>query len=117
MLYTQVIFRIFLFHLQRHNFNHKEKLKIMIKGGSFCSGWLFYFCNVKGFNFNFNLLGDENLIDDARLSFPSEHSSLVSYAMLFLIIYLEARLFTLRFRACKHSKLIIFSLRTLPTKN
>lgn len=51
-------------------------------GGSFCTG-------------------DQDEIKEARLSFPSGHSSFSAYTMLFLIIYLEARLFLLRFRYIK----------------
>jgi phosphatidate phosphatase len=40
-------------------------------------------------------------VDKARLSFPSGHSSFACYTMLFLIIYLEARLHLLRFRFVK----------------
>ena len=45
--------------------------------------------------------GDPDLITNARLSFPSGHSSFSTYTMLFLAIYLEARLFLLRFRYVK----------------
>lgn len=51
-------------------------------GGSFCSG-------------------EKKLVDEARLSFPSGHASFSSYTMVFLIIYVEARLFLLRFRYIK----------------
>jgi phosphatidate phosphatase len=45
--------------------------------------------------------GKKKDIDEARLSFPSGHSSFSVYAMLFLIIYVEARLFLLRLRYLK----------------
>jgi len=45
--------------------------------------------------------GNENDIEDARLSFPSGHASYACYTMLFLIIYLEARLFLIRTRYIK----------------
>ena len=51
-------------------------------GGSFCTG-------------------DPDLIKEARLSFPSGHSSYAWYTMIFLIVYLEARLVLLRFRYFK----------------
>ncbi|CAF0832752.1 unnamed protein product [Brachionus calyciflorus] len=51
-------------------------------GGNFCSG-------------------NSADIKEARLSFPSGHASFSSYTMLFLIIYLEARLFLVRFRYLK----------------
>lgn len=37
--------------------------------------------------------GDAHRIKEARLSFPSGHASYSSYTMIFLILYLEARLF------------------------
>lgn len=36
--------------------------------------------------------GDAHLIKEARLSFPSGHSSFTTYSMVFVIIYLEARM-------------------------
>ncbi|RNA11440.1 lipid phosphate phosphohydrolase 1 isoform X3 [Brachionus plicatilis] len=45
--------------------------------------------------------GDAGDIEEARLSFPSGHASFSAYTMLFLIIYLEARLFLVRFRYIK----------------
>ncbi|KAL1130389.1 hypothetical protein AAG570_013327, partial [Ranatra chinensis] len=36
--------------------------------------------------------GDEKLLRDARLSFPSGHSSFSAYTMLYLVIYLQCRL-------------------------
>lgn len=44
---------------------------------------------------------DAKKVQEARLSFPSGHSSYSSYTMLFLIIYIEARLKLLRFRFVK----------------
>lgn len=41
--------------------------------------------------------GNAGDIEEARLSFPSGHASFSAYTMLFLIIYLEARLFLVRF--------------------
>jgi phosphatidate phosphatase len=43
----------------------------------------------------------EKLVREARLSFPSGHSSYSCYSMLFLIIYLEVRLRLLAFRFVK----------------
>ena len=51
-------------------------------GGSFCTG-------------------DPDLIKEARMSFPSGHSSYSCFCMGFLIIFLEARLVLLRFRYLK----------------
>jgi phosphatidate phosphatase len=45
--------------------------------------------------------GDASKIKEARLSFPSGHASFSCYTMLFLIIYLEARLHLLRLRFIK----------------
>lgn len=45
--------------------------------------------------------GDPATIKEARVSFPSGHSSFSAYTMLFLIIYLEARLYLLKFRYVK----------------
>ncbi len=45
--------------------------------------------------------GDAADIEEARLSFPSGHSSFAAYTMLFLIIYLEARLVALYLRYAK----------------
>jgi phosphatidate phosphatase len=51
-------------------------------GGSFCTG-------------------DAKKVKEARLSFPSGHSSFSCYCMLFLIIYLEARMHLLKLRFIK----------------
>jgi phosphatidate phosphatase len=45
--------------------------------------------------------GDAALVKEARLSFPSGHSSFAWYTMIFLIVYLEARLNLTRFRFIK----------------
>lgn len=45
--------------------------------------------------------GNPKLVGEARLSFPSGHASFSSYTMVFLIIYVETRLFLLRFRYIK----------------
>jgi phosphatidate phosphatase len=45
--------------------------------------------------------GDPKIIKEARLSFPSGHSSFTVYSMLFVIIYLEARLVGKRTRWIK----------------
>jgi len=45
--------------------------------------------------------GDAKLIKEARLSFPSGHSSFTTYSMVFVIIYLEARLVLQRTRFIK----------------
>lgn len=52
-----------------------------------------------GYNFCTNTNTKD--ISDSRLSFPSGHSSYSAYCMLFLIIYLEARLYLLRYRYIK----------------
>ncbi|CAF0856047.1 unnamed protein product [Brachionus calyciflorus] len=44
---------------------------------------------------------DKKIVERARKSFPSGHSSYSWYSMTFLIIYLEARLFLLRLRFIK----------------
>ena len=49
-------------------------------GGSFCTG-------------------ASDQIEQARMSFPSGHASFATYTMLFLVIYLQARLITMKFRA------------------
>lgn len=54
--------------------------------------------------------GDSSLITEARLSFPSGHSSTSFYAMVFLIIYIQARVTTLKLRFVKvFVQLIAFS--------
>ncbi len=40
-------------------------------------------------------------VREARLSFPSGHSSFITYTMVFLMFYLQARLYLLRFRFIK----------------
>jgi phosphatidate phosphatase len=45
--------------------------------------------------------GDSSEVEDARLSFPSGHASISSFTMLFIIIYVEARLLSLRARYFK----------------
>lgn len=45
--------------------------------------------------------GDKKNVDQARLSFPSGHSSYSAYCMVFLIVYVEARLFLIRLRYIK----------------
>lgn len=45
--------------------------------------------------------GSEKDVNEARLSFPSGHSSFAAYTMLFLIIYLEARMHLLKLRFIK----------------
>lgn len=45
--------------------------------------------------------GNSKLVEEARLSFPSGHASFSSYTMVFLIVFVEARLFLLRFRFIK----------------
>lgn len=45
--------------------------------------------------------GEKSKVEEARLSFPSGHSSYSGYCMLFLIIYVEARLILLRLRYIK----------------
>ena len=44
---------------------------------------------------------DKEAVKEARMSFPSGHSSYSWYTMLFLIIFIEARLFLLRLRYIK----------------
>lgn len=45
--------------------------------------------------------GDPHIVKEARLSFPSGHSSFTTYSMIFIIIYLEARLVLQRTRFIK----------------
>ncbi|RMZ98726.1 lipid phosphate phosphohydrolase 1 isoform X2 [Brachionus plicatilis] len=45
--------------------------------------------------------GEEKDVNEARLSFPSGHSSFSCYTMAFLMLYIEARLRLLRFRHVK----------------
>lgn len=60
-------------------------------GGSFCTG-------------------HANKVAQARMSFPSGHSSFSTYTMLFLVIYLQARLVTLKFRASMSKNLFLFKI-------
>ncbi|KAK2901941.1 phospholipid phosphatase 1-like [Channa argus] len=49
-------------------------------------------CKSGGYIVNFNCTGDKFLVDEARLSFYSGHSSFSMYCMLFLALYIQARL-------------------------
>ncbi|XP_068166550.1 phospholipid phosphatase 1-like [Antennarius striatus] len=49
-------------------------------------------CKTGGYIENFTCSGDKYLVDEARLSFFSGHSSFSMYCMLFLVLYIQARL-------------------------
>ncbi|XP_019744968.1 phospholipid phosphatase 1-like isoform X2 [Hippocampus comes] len=49
-------------------------------------------CKAGGYVENFTCTGDKFLVDEARLSFYSGHSSFSMYCMLFLVLYIQARL-------------------------
>ncbi|KAG7490916.1 hypothetical protein JOB18_044753 [Solea senegalensis] len=49
-------------------------------------------CKSGGYIENFTCTGDNFLVDEARLSFYSGHSSFSMYCMLFLVLYIQARL-------------------------
>lgn len=49
-------------------------------------------CKTGGYIENFTCTGDYFLVDEARLSFSSGHSSFSMYCMLFLVLYLQARM-------------------------
>ncbi|KAJ3604052.1 hypothetical protein NHX12_028793 [Muraenolepis orangiensis] len=49
-------------------------------------------CKSGGYIENFTCTGDEDHVDEARLSFYSGHSSFSMYCMLFLALYIQARL-------------------------
>uniref|UniRef100_A0A4W6CD15 Phospholipid phosphatase 1 n=1 Tax=Lates calcarifer TaxID=8187 RepID=A0A4W6CD15_LATCA len=49
-------------------------------------------CKAGGYIENFTCTGDKFLVDEARLSFYSGHSSFSMYCMLFLVLYIQARL-------------------------
>ncbi|XP_077378116.1 phospholipid phosphatase 1-like [Festucalex cinctus] len=49
-------------------------------------------CKAGGYVENFTCTGDQFLVDEARLSFYSGHSSFSMYCMLFLVLYIHARL-------------------------
>ncbi|XP_054630352.1 phospholipid phosphatase 1-like [Dunckerocampus dactyliophorus] len=49
-------------------------------------------CKAGGYVENFTCTGDKFLVEEARLSFYSGHSSFSMYCMLFLVLYIEARL-------------------------
>ncbi|XP_035020834.2 phospholipid phosphatase 1 [Hippoglossus stenolepis] len=49
-------------------------------------------CKTGGYIENFTCTGDKFLVDEARLSFYSGHSSFSMYCMLFLVLYIQARL-------------------------
>lgn len=51
-------------------------------------------CIAGGYVENFTCTGDKNMVDEARLSFFSGHSSFSMYCMLFLALYVQARLQT-----------------------
>lgn len=59
--------------------------------------------------------GDAHLIKEARLSFPSGHSSFTAFSMVFVIIYLEARLIQPRTRFLKHIIQLIAFIATWHT--
>ncbi|KAK0139848.1 Phospholipid phosphatase 1 [Merluccius polli] len=49
-------------------------------------------CKSGGYIENFTCTGDAERVDEARLSFYSGHSSFSMYCMLFLVLYIQARL-------------------------
>ncbi|XP_072243780.1 phospholipid phosphatase 1-like [Leuresthes tenuis] len=49
-------------------------------------------CKTGGYIENFTCTGDKFMVDEARLSFYSGHSSFSMYCMLFLVLYIQARL-------------------------
>ncbi|CAL9708005.1 unnamed protein product [Knipowitschia caucasica] len=49
-------------------------------------------CKAGGYVENFTCAGDPFLVDEARLSFYSGHSSFSMYCMMFLVLYVQARL-------------------------
>lgn len=49
-------------------------------------------CKAGGYIANFTCTGDKFDIDESRLSFLSGHSSFSMYCMLFLVLYIQARL-------------------------
>ncbi|XP_071394581.1 phospholipid phosphatase 1-like isoform X2 [Centroberyx affinis] len=49
-------------------------------------------CKTGGYIENFTCTGDKFLVDEARVSFYSGHSSFSMYCMLFLVLYIQARL-------------------------
>ncbi|KAG5281290.1 hypothetical protein AALO_G00069520 [Alosa alosa] len=51
-------------------------------------------CNSGGYIESFTCTGDKNLVNESRLSFYSGHSSFSMYCMVFLALYLQARLQT-----------------------
>ncbi|XP_014017245.1 phospholipid phosphatase 1 [Salmo salar] len=51
-------------------------------------------CRAGGYIENFTCTGDKDMVDEARLSFFSGHSSFSMYCMLFLALYVQARLQT-----------------------
>ncbi|XP_051892871.1 phospholipid phosphatase 1 isoform X1 [Pristis pectinata] len=53
--------------------------------------WAKFNCNV-GYITDFTCLGDKRMANEARLSFFSGHSSFSMYCMMFLALYLQARM-------------------------
>ncbi|XP_036384100.1 phospholipid phosphatase 1-like isoform X2 [Megalops cyprinoides] len=51
-------------------------------------------CTAGGYIENFTCAGDKKMVNEARLSFYSGHSSFSMYCMLFLALYIQARLQT-----------------------
>uniref|UniRef100_A0A3B4AWB0 Phospholipid phosphatase 1 n=1 Tax=Periophthalmus magnuspinnatus TaxID=409849 RepID=A0A3B4AWB0_9GOBI len=49
-------------------------------------------CNAGGYVENFTCAGESFLVDEARLSFYSGHSSFSMYCMMFIVLYIQARL-------------------------
>ncbi|KAF0034036.1 hypothetical protein F2P81_014102 [Scophthalmus maximus] len=49
-------------------------------------------CKTDGYIENVTCTGDKFLVDEARLSFYSGHSSFSMYCMLFLVLYIQARM-------------------------
>lgn len=49
-------------------------------------------CKAGGYIETFTCTGDKDMVDEARVSFYSGHSSFSMYCMLFLVLYIQARL-------------------------
>ncbi|XP_029685769.1 phospholipid phosphatase 1-like isoform X1 [Takifugu rubripes] len=54
--------------------------------------WEHVNCGTGGYTENFTCTGDRFMVDESRLSFFSGHASFAMYCMLFLVLYIQARL-------------------------
>lgn len=54
--------------------------------------WSTINCKAGGYVENFTCSGDPTMVNEARLSFFSGHSSFSMYCMLFLVLYIQARM-------------------------